>query len=137
MKLAKVGVEEEEIAGMSRDQLMHAWAKRVTERREEALTTTTAPIKAPGYVIDFERQRLACKIKRFEDEMSWWRQGREDRIAREATEKEERAAREAKEEEESLAREENGNADRPISYKLPEKRVAGAARNVRTAENPR
>ena len=84
MKLAKVGVDEDKIAGMSREQLMHAWAERVAEGREEPLPTATASIKATGYDIDFERQRLAFEMKKFEDEMSWRRQEREDRIAREA-----------------------------------------------------
>jgi SOS response regulatory protein OraA/RecX len=48
MKLAKVGVDEEEIAAMSREQLMHAWAERVAEGREEPLPTATASIKAQG-----------------------------------------------------------------------------------------
>jgi hypothetical protein len=58
MKLAKVGVDEDEIAGMLREQLMHAWAERVAEGREEPLPMATAPIKAPGYDVDLERQRL-------------------------------------------------------------------------------
>jgi hypothetical protein len=57
-------------------------------------------------------------MKRFEDEVSWRRQEREERIAREAAEKEERAEREAKEKEERLAQEDNEKADELISYKL-------------------
>ena len=112
MKLAKVGVDEEEIAAMSREQLMHAWAERVAEGREEPLPTATASIKAQGYDIDFERQRLEFEMKKFEDEMSWRRQEKEEKLAREKIEKEEK-----------LAREESEKADRLISYQLREKEL--------------
>ena len=101
MKLAKVGVDEDEIAAMSREQLMHAWAERVAEGREEPLPTATASIKATGYDIDFERQRLAFEMKKFEDEMSWRRHEKEKRFAREESEK----------------------ADRLISYQLREREL--------------
>jgi hypothetical protein len=87
MKLAKVGVDEEEIAGMSREQLMHAWAERVAEWREEPLPTAIAPIKALGYDIDIERQRLEFEMKKFEDEMSWRRKEGEERLALEKARK--------------------------------------------------
>ena len=101
MKLAKVGVDEEEIAAMSREQLMHVWTERVAEGREEPLPTATASIKATGYDIDFERQRLAFEMKKFADEMSWRRQEKEERLAREESEK----------------------ADRLISYQLREREL--------------
>jgi hypothetical protein len=102
IKLAKVGVDEEEIAGMSREQLMHAWAERVAEGKEEPLPTAIAPIKALGYDVDLERQRLEFEMKKFEEEMSWRRKEKEEMLAREERRE---LAREKSEKEEMLARE--------------------------------
>jgi hypothetical protein len=53
MKLAKTGVGEEEVAGMSREQLMHAWAKIVAVGGEVGAGTAEAAdavkTKIPAY----------------------------------------------------------------------------------------
>jgi hypothetical protein len=74
MKLAKAGVDEEEIAGMSRDQFMQAWAEHVAEGEEEPLPTATATDKMPEHDVELEKQRLEFEVKRFENEIFWRRQ---------------------------------------------------------------
>jgi hypothetical protein len=67
MKLAIAGVNEEEVAGMSREQLMHAWAEivaaggEVVAGKAEAAAEVTA--KIPAYDVELERQRLAFEMK--------------------------------------------------------------------------
>jgi hypothetical protein len=79
MNLLKAGLEEEAIADTSREQLVNAWAELVTTGREqpkEALAAAAA-VKALGYDVDLERQRLAFEMKKFEREMAL----KEERLA--------------------------------------------------------
>jgi hypothetical protein len=68
---------------MSREQLMHTWAESVAEGREEPLPMAPAPIKALGYDVNLERQRLEFEMKKFEEETSWRRKEKEEMLARE------------------------------------------------------
>jgi hypothetical protein len=126
MKLAIAGVNAEEVAGMSREQLMHAWAEivlivaaggEVVAGKAEAAAAVTA--KIPAYDVELERQRLAFEMKKIEEEMAWRKQKKEERLAREEAEKEEKLAREEAEraerlaeKEEKLAREATERAER-------------------------
>ena len=108
VKLLKVGLEEEAIVEMSREQLVNAWAELVAAGREQPKEALAAAGKALGYDVNLERQRLAFEMKKFEREIAL----KEERLAaerrreeREAAEREERLAREVAEKEERLAAE--------------------------------
>jgi hypothetical protein len=116
MKLAKAGVDEEEVAGMSREQLMHAWAEivavsgEVVAGKAEAAAAVTA--KIPAYDAELEKQRLAFEIKKIRRGNGLAEAGkgaggsRKGREVSAGSEKVERLAREAVEKEERLAQEE-------------------------------
>jgi hypothetical protein len=61
IKLAVAGVNDEDVAGMSSEQLMHAWAEiiavdgEVVAGKVEAAAAVTA--KIPAYDAELERQR--------------------------------------------------------------------------------
>ena len=129
-KLGQAGVDEVTVAGMSREQLLNAWAEHVAEGREVPHPAATAPVKVPGYDVELERQRLAFEMKKFEEEMAWRREQEARAAAERAAEREERLAREAKladeraaEKAERVAREAIERADRLALQKLHEKEV--------------
>lgn len=68
-RLVKIGVLEEEVENMSREQLMEAWAEAVflekdkaeVVKEEVALQTMPTPVPKWGYDPDVERERMAWK----------------------------------------------------------------------------
>ena len=61
-KLSKIGVEETKITGMTREQLLDAWAE-ITLCEAEAKVTPSA-----GYDVELDKRRLNFDVMKFEAE---------------------------------------------------------------------
>jgi flagellar biosynthesis GTPase FlhF len=108
MKLAKAEFDEQQVAAMSREQLLDAWAKAVAEGKDRPPSAAAAHVPAVGYDVELERRRLEFEMRKFELEEARRREEREWEEARrrEELEREEARRREEREWEETRRREE-------------------------------
>jgi hypothetical protein len=105
MKLAKAEFDEQQIAAMSREQLIDAWAKAVAEGKDRPPSAAAAHVPAVGYDVELERRRLEFEMRKFELE-----EAREEKRRREEAE----AARLREEREEARRREELGEGKKHV-----------------------
>jgi hypothetical protein len=66
MKLAKAEFHEQQVAAMSREQLLDAWAKVVAEEKDRPPIAAAVHAPAVGYDVELERRRLEFEIRKFE-----------------------------------------------------------------------
>jgi hypothetical protein len=66
MKLAKAEFDEREVAAMSREQLLDAWATVVAEEKDRPPLAAAAHAPAVGYDVELERRRLEFEMRKFE-----------------------------------------------------------------------
>jgi hypothetical protein len=66
MKLAKAEFDEQQVAAMSREQLLDAWAKAVAEGKDRPPSAAAAHVPAVGYDVELERRRLEFEMRKFE-----------------------------------------------------------------------
>jgi hypothetical protein len=107
MKLAKAEFDEQQIAAMSREQLINAWAKAVAEGKDRPPSAAAVHVPAVGYDVELER-RLEFEMRKFELEEARRKEEleREEKRRREEREWEEARRREELEGEEARRREE-------------------------------
>jgi hypothetical protein len=55
VKLAEAEFDEQQIAAMSREQLINAWAKAVAEGKDRPPSAAAAHVPAVGYDVELER----------------------------------------------------------------------------------
>jgi hypothetical protein len=115
MKLAKAEFDEQQVAAMSREQLLDAWAKAVAEGKDRPPSAAAAHVPAVGYDVELERRRLEFEMRKFEleearrkeeAEAARLREEREEARRREELQREEAHRREEREWEEARRREE-------------------------------
>jgi hypothetical protein len=68
MKLANADLDEQQVAAMSREQLLDAWTEVVAERKNRPPLAAAAHVPAVGYDMKLERRRLEFEIRKFEQE---------------------------------------------------------------------
>ena len=90
VKLARTDLDEQQIAEMSREQLLDAWAKVVLAGHDEPQPAAATAATVVGYNVEVEKQRLELETRKFEAELAW-RQAEAER--EEARRKEEEARR--------------------------------------------
>jgi hypothetical protein len=108
MKLAKAEFDEQQVAAMSRDQLLDAWAKTVAEGKDRPPSAAAAHVPAVGYDVELERRRLEFEMRKFELEEARRKEELEceEKRRRKDLEREEARGREEREWEEACRREE-------------------------------
>jgi hypothetical protein len=115
MKLAKAEFDEQQVAAMSREQLLDAWAKAVAEEKDRPPSTAAAHVPAVGYNVELERRRFEFEMRKFEleeahrkDELKRKEKRRREELEREVERRKEEAeaARLREEREEAHRREE-------------------------------
>jgi hypothetical protein len=104
MKLAKAEIDEQQVAAMSREQLLDAWAKAVAEGKDRPPSAAAAHVPAVGYDVELERRRLEFEMRKFELEEARRKEELEREVERRREEAE--AARLREEREEARRREE-------------------------------
>jgi hypothetical protein len=104
MKLAKAEFDEQQVAAMSREQLLDAWAKAVAEGKDRSPSAAAAHVPAVGYDVELERRRLEFEMRKFELEEARRQEELEPEVERRKEEAE--AARLREEREEARRREE-------------------------------
>ena len=67
MKLAKAGLDEQQIAAMSREQLLETWANVVLKEMEQPSSGAARLGSGVGYDVELERRRLEFEIRRYEE----------------------------------------------------------------------
>jgi hypothetical protein len=104
MKLAEAEFDEQQIAAMSREQLINAWAKAVAEGKDRPPSAAAAHAPAVWYDVELERRRSEFEMRKFELEEA--RRKEEAEAARLREEREEARRTEEREWEEVRRREE-------------------------------
>jgi hypothetical protein len=122
MKLAKAEFDEQQVAAMSREQLIDAWAKAVAEGKDRPPSAAAAHVPAVGYDVELERRRLEFEMRKFELE--------------EARRKEE-LEREEKRRREELEREVERRREEAEAARLREEREEARRREEREWEEAR
>jgi hypothetical protein len=98
MKLAKAEFDEQQVAAMSREQLLDAWAKAVAEGKDRPPSAAAAHVPAVGYDVELERRRLEFEMRKFELEEARRKEELEREVERRREEAETARLREEREE---------------------------------------
>jgi hypothetical protein len=126
MKLAKAELDEQQIAAMSREQLIDAWAKAVAEGKDRPPSAAAAHVPAVGYDMELESRRLEFEMRKFELE-----EARRKEVAEAARLREEREEARRREE---LEREEARRREEAEAARLREEREEARRREEREWE---
>jgi hypothetical protein len=98
MKLAKAEFDEQQVAAVSREQLLDAWAKTVAEGKDRPPSAAAAHVPAVGYDVELERRRLEFEMRKFELEEARRKEELEREVERRREEAEAARLREEREE---------------------------------------
>jgi hypothetical protein len=112
MKLAKAEFDEQQVAAMSREQLLDAWAKAVAEGKDRPPSAAAAHVPAVGYDVELERRRLEFEMRKFELEEARRKEELEREEKRRREELEREVERRREEAEAARLREEREEARR-------------------------